>query len=256
MQLAQITGGDAVCVQAKYKTGITRPFYSKLVFMMNDSPTFSDADAFAIKRRIMNLPMRAQRLALDNDDERTKLSSEGKAHYIFDKDPDLLDKLKKHHIPAYQRWCVQGATQYYKNGMSLDIPVTIGVTSPLNVDVFLDSFTTFVKDSLVSGDNADHISSLEIMEVFLRREGRNDVDNKVTNALLKLLSSKLVGKKGEFRLPARDKVIKKQSGYKNIAWAPGPLSIIVNSIRDENIKETRPPISAAPLEAEESEAEA
>jgi phage/plasmid-associated DNA primase len=248
--VAQITGGDAICVQAKYQTGITRPFYSKLVFMMNDSPTFSDADAFAIKRRIMNLPMRAQRLALDNDDERTKLSSEGKAHYIFDKDPDLLDKLKKHHIPAYQRWCVQGATQYYKNGMSLSIPVTVGVTSPLNVDVFLDSFTTFVKDSLVSGGDADRISSVEIMEVFLRREGRNDVDKKVTNALFKLLKSKLVGKEGEFRLPARNKVIKTQKGYNHIAWREGPLASIINDIRRENMKETRPPISDAPLDAE------
>ena len=269
--MPQIVGGDSISVQAKYKTGTTQKFLSKLVFLMNDAPTFANADAFAIDRRIWNIPMRAQRLGLDEAKERDKLSGQGKSHYIFEKDPGFLENLIQHHISAYQKWCVEGATQYFKNGMSLYIPQTVDTTSPINVDGLMDAFTTFVKESFVSADSKARISCAEIKEVFLIKEGHNDADSKVDMALNKLLKSLLTDPRNSSGIRAFDRckaikvemptrkpgaVYTKQAGYSGIEWAAGPLAIIVNDLMKKYNKDKRPPISAAPLEAEESEAEA
>ena len=272
--MPQIVGGDSISVQAKYKTGTTQKYLSKLVFLMNDTPTFANADAFAIDRRIWNIPMRAQRLGLDNAKQRDDLSVQGKSHYIFEKDPGFLENLIQHHIPAYQKWCVEGATNYFKKNMSLYIPLTVETTSPINVDGLIDAFTTFVKESFVSADSKARISCAEIKEVFLIKEGHNDADSKVDNALNKLLKSLLTDPRNSSGIRAFDRcqsirgpmptrkpgeVYTKQMGYSGIAWAPGPLASIVNGLMKKYNKDTRPPIAAAPLdaeaEAEEAEAE-
>ena len=270
--MPQIVGGDSISVQAKYKTGITQQFATKLVFMMNDSPTFTDADAFAIKRRVLNLPMRAQRLALDDYKQREELSSEGKGHYVFDKDPDLLDKLKKHHIPAYQKWCVQGALLYFKNKQALDIPKTIEASSPVNVETLMDLFQAFLKESFVyDAAETAKIPCGEIKEVFLTIDGYTDIDSKVKYAMDKMLKNRLTVPKyqsgttvyikttcARWVLPSREGA-KRQAAYQNIAWKSGPLAPTVNDILKAYTPSTRPPISAAPLdaeaEAEEAEAE-
>ena len=262
----QIVGGDSISVQAKYKTGTTQQFPTKLVFLMNDAPTFANADAFAIERRIWNIPMRAQRLGLDNAKQRNDLSVQGKSHYIFEKDPGFLENLIQHHIPAYQKWCVEGATNYFKNKMSLYIPLTIDLASPINADELMDLFTTCIKESFVSADEKSRISSSEIKEVFLIRDKHIDIDSKVDNALNKKLKSILTDPKYHsgtrafdrcksirFMFPTRKEGedYTKQNGYSGIAWAPGPLASIVNELMKTYNKDTRPPIAAAPLDAED-----
>ena len=58
----KLVGGDVLDVSAKFKEAVTCRFPGKLTFFQNDSPVWSSADATPIRRRIWNMPMRAQHL--------------------------------------------------------------------------------------------------------------------------------------------------------------------------------------------------
>ena len=47
----QVTGEDALSIQAKYKTGISCIFAGKLTFYLNAPPKWNTHDAYAIRRR-------------------------------------------------------------------------------------------------------------------------------------------------------------------------------------------------------------
>ena len=267
------TGGDPMSVSAKYKRGVTETFPTKLCFSMNDPPVFSSTNAYAIRRRIWNLNMLAQRLNPD-DDQRLILESEGKSHYIMELDNHFLTDFIANDIPAYLTWAVQGAVTYFANGQNIVVPKTIARASmPISSSERTDLFVSFIKDFLIKANPKSIISTSEILEVFFAKEDINtDVDQKTSDELSKLL--KLVLTDPKFRISQFDncKVIRvvfpsrqaknkdasayrKAMGYASVAWRPGTIALIVNHIRGQYTNETRPMISSVSLDVEPEEEE-
>ena len=267
------TGGDPMSVSAKYKRGVTETFPTKLCFSMNDPPVFSSTNAYAIRRRIWNLNMLAQRLNPD-DDQRLILESEGKSHYIMELDNHFLTDFIANDIPAYLTWAVQGAVTYFANGQNIVVPKTIARASmPISSSERTDLFVSFIKDFLIKANPKSIISTSEILEVFFAKEDINtDVDQKTSDELSKLL--KLVLTDPKFRISQFDncKVIRvvfpsrqaknkdasayrKAMGYASVAWKPGVIAHVVNHIRGQYTNETRPMISSVSLDVEPEEEE-
>ena len=203
------TGGDPLSVSAKYKKGVTEKFPTKLIFSTNDPPVFSSANSYAIKRRIWNLHMLAQRLAPD-DEQRVKLASEGKSNYIMDLDTKFLTDLIANHIPAYIRWCVEGAVAYFANNQNIIVPKTVmRASSPISASERMDLFISFINEFFIRADSKSIISTSEIRETFLiKEEMTTDIDAKVEDELNKLLKLILTDPRTRTNTFANCKVIR------------------------------------------------
>lgn len=263
----KVVGGDQMQVQKKYGGGISIVYRTKLCFMLNDPPVWSSSMAFGTHRRIWHLPMLAQRLAQD-DDQRKKLESEGKSHYIFDLDINFLEDIINNHISAYITWCVQGAVMYFQNNQKIVSPKTVNKATNAVIVDRIELFISFIKEYLIMGDSKSRISSAEILEAFLINEEMDtDIDHKAEDELYRILKATLMDPKNRIRaferckytramLPSRNKDndgFRKSKCYQFIAWAPGPIAEVVNGIRSQYTKETRPMISSVPLLAEGEE---
>ena len=235
----KITGGDKVSVQAKYIANTNCRFRCKLTFMQNDTPVWSSPDACAIRRRIWNLPMQAQFLS-PGDQQRRKLALEGKSKCVFDLDNNFLKKLTEERIQEYIRWCVEGAVQYYENGMNIVPPKTILEASEREGHNKVELFKTFIETALIAAERESKISTAEIREVFLAIEGFS-IDTKTEDQFNKELKKMLTDKDNEkfeavravrIMFPTRLGNVKSM-GYSGLAWEPGDIEAIVKSIRDD-----------------------
>ena len=256
----QYVGGDKIQVAKKFIEGISARFPGKLTFLINDAPVWSSPEAFSIRRRVWNLPLLAQYLAPD-DDQRRKLEQEGKAHYIYDLDKNLLNKLIETHIPAYMKWCIQGSVMYFANNKSIDPPQTVIKASPKEDMDINEMFKTFVESSFVKASHKYPISVQEIKEVFLLQEGLDiEIDSKTTDIFHKIMKAVFVIEKTRARgfehvksirsrFPTRT-VYSLQSGYSGIAYKPGLLGATVNNLRAQNKDDKRPRISEAEVHVE------
>jgi phage/plasmid-associated DNA primase len=234
-----LTGGDGIQVAAKYKTGIKFQPQMKLCFFNNDCPAWSSADCFALSRRCLNLPMRAQFLDADRDTaERARLEEEGHGSWIFDKKATLGEELKALHIPAYLKWCVEGSVNYYRDRLAE--PKIIKDVSWEEQKDKVELLEDFVAEYIERCDNNDvrqndvSLSTEEIREIFLRKEGflHSLLDKKTEDALNQKLKKLLTGQdmfsgvraKTLKRYPTR-KGLKDVKGYVGVKWKTniGPL---------------------------------
>lgn len=267
----KLVGGDTISTQAKYKNAVSCRFPGKLTFYQNDQPKWNAADAFAIRRRIWLLPMRAQHLKKDDTVQRGKLTREGKSHHIVDLDPsyDILEDLKTNHVQAYLKWVVDGAVTYYNSGIK-DVPNTIKIESDREGRDKMQLFENFITDHLISAPSEAFISSEEIKEVFLLSEGFDTsldtkTEREIYRLLRKLLAPKMDSEKAQNQnirgiirgvrtgtrlYPGRigkHKVV----GYLGIAWKPGEVAKVVNNLREEYQNNNLPPISDATVSDDE-----
>ena len=234
-----LTGGDGIQVAAKYKTGIKFQPQMKLCFFNNDCPAWSSADCFALSRRCLNLPMRAQFLDADRDTaERARLEEEGHGSWIFDKKATLGEELKALHIPAYLKWCVEGSVKYYRDRLAE--PKIIKDVSWEEQKDKVELLEDFVAEYIERCDNNDvrqndvSLSTEEIREIFLRKEGflHSLLDKKTEDALNQKLKKLLTGQdmfsgvraKTLKKYPTR-KGLKDVKGYVGVKWKTniGPL---------------------------------
>ena len=257
----KITGGDEIDLMGKYDKGQTKKVEFKMTFSLNDPPIWASAD-FAVQRRIWGLPMYAQFLT-PGDDQRQVLEQQGKAHYIFDRDDLLLKTLKEQYAPAYMKWAVQGAVQYYANGQNIVPPRTVREADEQQAKDKLELFDAFIQDHLEEEEASQGqpcISTAEIIEAFLTYERLDtSIDSTTKNQLHQRVNLALTGETREItifryvkhrkltlywdRLPVTS-VAKRPMGYVGVKWKVGPVAVVVNRIRSQYKGDPRPPILA------------
>ena len=257
--------GDEMSVQGKYKTGVTCQFPSKYTFYQNDAPAWSCMGAFSIRRRIWNLPLRAQHLLPEQESERMQLKIEGKAHCIINRVPGfgVLKELKQKHVQAYMKWAVQGAVLFHKSHMRFNLPQTVKLETEREGRDKKADFDQFIRDYLICDPKAC-LATAEIREVFLRH-GRFEVSTtaQITSMLDSTLASILVPDHMEGKpklqplLPGVAKVRltypsrvtnSRPMGYRGVNWRPGEIATFVNKVRSTYVNNTLPPIQKKPEE--------
>ena len=234
-----LTGGDGIQVAAKYKTGIKVQPQMKICFFNNDCPVWSSADCFALSRRCLNLPMRAQFLDPDCDTaESTRLKEEGHESWIFEKKATLEQELKAHHIPAYLKWCVEGSVKFYGSGLAEPkiIKDASGEERKDKVELLEDFVVEHIERCEYGSDKS--LSTEEIRNVFLMKEGflHSLLDKKTEDALNQKLK-KLLTEQGMFsgvaartlkKYPTR-RGPKDVKGYVGVRWKKGEITPFVNA---------------------------
>jgi len=238
-----LTGGDGIQVAAKYKSGIKVQPQMKICFFNNDCPVWSSADCFALSRRCLNLPMRAQFLDPDFDTaESTRLKEEGHESWIFEKKPTLEQELKAHHIPAYLKWCVEGSVKFYGSGLAEPkiIKDASGEERKDKVELLEDFVVEHIERCYCFGENGSDksLSTEEIRNVFLMKEGfvHSILDKKTEDALNQKLKQLLTEQtifsgvlaKTLKRYPTR-RGPKDVKGYVGVRWKEGEITPFVNA---------------------------
>ena len=261
-----ITGGDQIPLQAKYKSAISKTLQMKLVFFNNDLPVFSNS--LSLRRRIWNLPMRMQ--FVDDNDSLiiAKLEREGNKRFIAKKDVDLEKRVIEQYMPAFLRWLVQGAVKFYTIGKVIPPPTVVQSTKNEAMEKF-EIFEDFVNSYIIpvppslqsqnsssSNKHEDSLSSQEICEVFCLSQGfqLGDMDNRTENTLYNHLKNiftsensknfKNVSFKRLCNYPSRGKLAK-TNGYKGITWKPSEIAPLINDMRKYNENDHREPIKLA-----------
>jgi len=245
-----VTGGDSVQVAAKYKTGIKVEQQMKFSFYNNDCPIWSSPDCFALNRRCLNLPMRAQFLDADRDTaEWARLSEAGHESWIFERNGLLEDELKARHIPAFLKWCVEGSVKFYQNGLME--PMTIKKASREEqqdkcqlLEFFVEEYIEKCHDFGNALQNDISLSTEEIREIFLRKEGfeQSILDKKTEDALNQKLKKILTGPDEAIFPGVKSKTLKRYptrkgpknvKGYYGIRWKKGEISQFVDEWKQQ-----------------------
>ena len=250
--------GDEMSVQAKYKGGVTCRFPSKYTFYQNEAPLWTSINAFAIRRRIMNLPLLAQHLLPEQEQERLQLKTKGKEHCIIDRKDgfDIVTELKKNHVQAYMKWVVEGAMAFYANNSKFKVPGTVQTETIREGRDKKELMEQFLEEYLVHEHEAC-LSTNEIREVFLRHENFDvSVTASVENMLDVTIASKLVPDASSGRSPLISGVTKNKltfpsrqagcrpMGYRNVDWKAGAIAKVVNGVRKNYVNNTLPEISS------------
>ena len=273
----KLVGGDPIDVSAKYKNAVTCRFPGKLTFFQNDSPIWSSTDSTPIRRRIWNLPMRAQHLRKVDVLLRRKLEKEGNGRFIIDIDEtrNIEQELQELHVQAYMKWCVEGAVAHYASGVGKAVPPTVQATTDQESRDKAAEFYAFVHEHIIRVPGG-FISSAEIKEVFLI-DGNFDTStiNDSTESDLYGILRKILDPSQDFKnsngadakyrgvtkdrkyYPGRDYPGRgagcQMGGYLGIGWKAGPIAGTVNALRKEYVKHKLPDISysaAAPDDEE------
>ena len=261
-----ITGGDPLDVKAKYKEEESVIFICKMTCFVNDMPLFSQQENFTLRRRIWNIPLRAQFLteAERNSSLAKSLKDQDREHWIFPADPSLNQRLH-FMVPGYIRWVVEGAKKYcMTKDQEISLPPTLLVASENDEKPMTELFEVFLTDNIIPLGNGDiplsnyenQISTDEMIDVFLLQEKIIDLSDKDKMNLQRKTKEVLIEsvatspqfakvKHARFNYPIKkgsNTNTRKKMGYSGITWRPGQVAPFVNMIRETYINDKRSPI--------------
>ncbi|MBQ8010752.1 MAG: hypothetical protein IJ265_04290, partial [Oscillospiraceae bacterium] len=138
-----ITGGDKLMLNAKFQQPFSAELTAKFLFIGNFLPNFPEDDPALLDR--------CNVICFSNTIPRK------------DRDPDLLEKLKKE-LHIFTRWAMEGAMRYLEQGGFTYCPESEKYFQ--NHVRKCDSITWFIEEKLCAGESSDIIPTADIYNSY------------------------------------------------------------------------------------------